>query len=382
VAHFGGYDVVSFNALENFEQSRNQVGLTISREVFDRFLELTQHQLETHRLLMEERAETGFPRDTHGDLHLDHIYLFPDRDPPRDLLIVDCIEFNDRLRYADPMADLGFLVMDLLFEGRQDLSAGLADEYFRASGDEAGRALLPLYVAYRAAVRGKVEGMCAFQESIPADVREREKKRSRAHWLLGLGALEEPSRRPCAVLTVGLPATGKSTVAKLLQEHAGFEVLSSDQIRKELAGLPPTTSAKAEFEAGLYSADWTERTYAECLERTQRELFRGNRVVVDATFRGEEHRTSFLKGIRDMGAPALLIHCQADPQVVRGWIESRPGDPSDAYWEVYQRMAESWEGFGEETGRLAKSLRTEGPIQDLKDRALGVLTEAGLWGTE
>jgi predicted kinase len=181
---------------------------------------------------------------------------------------------------------------------------------------------------------------------------------------------------------VGLPATGKSTVAKLLQEHAGFEVLSSDQIRKELAGLSPTTSAKAEFEAGLYSAEWTERTYAECLERTQRELFRGNRVVVDATFRGEENRTSFVKGIRDMGAPALLIHCQADPQVVRGWIESRPGDPSDAYWDVYKRMAESWEEFGEDTGRLAKVLRTEGPIQDLRDRALGVLMEAGLWGTE
>jgi hypothetical protein len=33
--------------------------------------------------------------------------------PPRDLLIVDRIEFNDRLRFSDPVADMGFLYMDL-----------------------------------------------------------------------------------------------------------------------------------------------------------------------------------------------------------------------------------------------------------------------------
>ena len=99
------------------------------------------------------------PRDTHGDLRLDHVYFFPDRRPPDDLVIVDCIEFDERFRHADPVADMAFLAMDFALHGRTDLGRAFAEAYFRASGDAEGRTLLPFYAAYRAAVRGKVEGM-------------------------------------------------------------------------------------------------------------------------------------------------------------------------------------------------------------------------------
>src|SRR5262249_55745074 len=56
-------------------------------------------------------------------------------------------------------ADMAFLVMDFLFNGRPDLARIFSEPYFRASGDEEGQALLPFYTAYRAAVRGKVEGL-------------------------------------------------------------------------------------------------------------------------------------------------------------------------------------------------------------------------------
>jgi aminoglycoside phosphotransferase family enzyme len=81
--------------------------------VFDRLRRLTDEALVSHRALIETRAWRGVPRDTHGDLHLDHIYLFPDRTPPADLVVIDCIEFNERFRYADPVADMAFLFMDL-----------------------------------------------------------------------------------------------------------------------------------------------------------------------------------------------------------------------------------------------------------------------------
>lgn len=381
-ARFGRYEVVSFNAIENFDQSEPQVDLTVSSRVFSRFRRLTEDRLLALRATIEGRAETGVPRDTHGDLHLDHIYVFPDRAPPRDLLIVDCIEFNDRLRFADPMADFGFLAMDLLFEGRKDLSEALTEAYFTATPDPEGELILPFYIAYRAAVRGKVEGMCYLQESIPTEVREKERVRSVAHWLLGLGALEEPSLRPCAILTAGLPGTGKSTLANVLGDHANFEAVSSDEVRKELAGITPLTSARAEFEAGLYSTEWTERTYSACLERTLDRLFDGARVVVDATFRDEEQRLLFLDRVRAMGIPLLFMHCQADSGVVKTWIEERPDDPSDAYWGVYERMAEEWEAFGPDTGRLVRPINTEGPGQQLLARALQLLEEEGLWASD
>ena len=80
-------------------------------------------------------------------------------DPPGDWVVVDCIEFDARFRHADPIADIAFLAMELTLEGRGDLAGAFVEAYLRASGDAEGRELLPFYRAYRAAVRGKVEGM-------------------------------------------------------------------------------------------------------------------------------------------------------------------------------------------------------------------------------
>ena len=81
----------------------------MTRGVFDRLRSLTEAALANLGSLIDARAERGVPRDTHGDLHLDHVYLFPERMPPNDLVIIDCIEFNERFRFADPVADMAFL---------------------------------------------------------------------------------------------------------------------------------------------------------------------------------------------------------------------------------------------------------------------------------
>ncbi len=175
--------------------------------------ELTEQQLAQLGPLIEARAERGSPCDTHGDLHLDHVYRFPDRPPPESLAIIDCIEFNERFRFADPVADMAFLCMDLRFHAQPDLAKTFADAYFTAAGDGEGRALLPFYTAYRAAVRGKVEGFELREAEVPAEEKASALARARAHWLLALGQLEAPARRPCLVLIGGLPGTGKSTLA-------------------------------------------------------------------------------------------------------------------------------------------------------------------------
>jgi hypothetical protein len=105
--------------------------------------------------------------------------------------MIDCIEFNEQLRCTDPVADMAFLVMDLIFHGRRDLASAFADAYFEASGDEEGRALLPLYTAYRAGVRARVEGLLLAEEEISRAERAEALTRARDHWLLALTVLEE-----------------------------------------------------------------------------------------------------------------------------------------------------------------------------------------------
>src|SRR5439155_20423846 len=144
--------------------------------------------------------------------------------------------FNERFRYADTVADIAFLTMDLCFHGERALAATLSEEYFRAAGDGDGRELLPFYTAYRAAVRAKVEGFELSEPEVPADEQSDALRRSKAHWLLALGELEEPERRPCLVLVGGLPGTGKSTLARGMAQAHGFTVIRSDVVRKEMAG--------------------------------------------------------------------------------------------------------------------------------------------------
>lgn len=184
IAAAGRFAVIAANARENFAQARPCVGLTVTAERFAALERLTEDALTRLRPLIERRAAAGVPCETHGDLRTDHVYLFPDAAPPDDVVVIDCIEFNERFRHADPVADLAFLVMDLTFHDRRDLADALADAWFTAADDAEGRPLLPFYAAYRAMVRGKVEGFALGESEIPRVERFADLHRARAHWQL------------------------------------------------------------------------------------------------------------------------------------------------------------------------------------------------------
>jgi aminoglycoside phosphotransferase family enzyme/predicted kinase len=376
IASFGRYEAVRRNALENFEQSEPLVGTTLSRAAHSRLRSLTEEALGQLRPLIESRAERSIPRDTHGDLHLDHVYLFPHLRPPADLAIIDCIEFNERFRFADPVADMAFLVMDLVFHGRTDLAEAFADSYFRASEDAEGRSLLSFYTAYRAAVRGKVEGFETTEMEVPELERRTALAQARAHWLLALRELELPGRKPLLVLVGGLPGTGKSTLATALARQANLAHLRSDVVRKELAGLPPEASARSSFGEGVYSSAWTERTYAECQRRAEAMLFEGRRVIVDASFGEEARRTAFMDVAMRLATPVVFLHCVAADEVALQRINGRQGDASDADARIYREKAQRWEPFGRRTQRVVREVRTEGAQEQALARALATLREA------
>jgi predicted kinase len=320
------------------------------------------------------------PRDGHGDLRLEHVYRFPERSSPDDLVIVDCIEFSDGLRHADPVADIAFLVMDLVRRNRWDLGRAFAEAYFRAARDAEGDALLPFYTAYRAVVRSKVHGLKYAAPEVSAADRATALAEARAHWLVALGELDEAGRRPALILVGGLPGSGKSTLARALIEHAGFVAVSSDLVRKEMAGLTGSESASAPFGAGIYSPEWTEQTYAECARWAERILFEGGRVVVDASFGREVNRRTFLDLARRSGVPTVFLQCQAEPTVIRARLDARRHDASDADWAIHQQAAALWDELGEDTRPATRVIRTDGSQDQALSQTLDLLVELRLNG--
>ncbi len=371
IAAFGRFDGVARLVRDVFTNSAPQVGETVSPAIFDHIRSLAEEALSRLRPLIEKRASQNRTRDAHGDLHLDHIYYFPDKELPADLVIVDCIEFNERFRFIDPVADMAFTVMDLAFYGRRDLARAFADAYFHAADDEEGLELLPLYTAYRATVRGEVEGMLVMEKEVPENERTAAERRARAHWLLALGELEEPEKKPCLLFMAGLPGAGKSMLAQALAEKANFCLIRSDVVRKELA--TQTRSAREE----MYSPEWTERTYAECLHRAEQLLFEGKRVLIDATFREETQRRIFLEAAIRWGVPGAMLLCHAEPDTVRRRLQQRRGDASDADWSVYLHLAASWEELSAFTQRYCHVISTEDGPEEGISRALQVLRQMG-----
>lgn len=378
IAAFGRFDAVARSVRDVFARSERHIGSVLRANVFERIRALAEEALLRLQSLIVARAARGVTRDCHGDLHLDHVYYFPGVEPPNDLVVIDCIEFSESIRCTDPVADSAFVVMDLAFRGRRDLGAAFAGAYFRAAGDDDGRALLPLYTAYRAAVRGMVDGLLLAEPEVPQAEREKAAVRARAHWMLALTELEVPARRPGLLLVGGLPGAGKSTLARELAVSGGFELIRSDVVRKELAGIPVDQPTPAEHRAALYAPEQTDRTYAECLNRAEKLLCEGRRVIVDATFREERRRHQFLSLATKCGVLGGLLVCAASPEVARARLAARKGDASDADWAVYERTAVSWEQPGPDTSRVFALVSTNDTPEHATAQARVALTRFGL----
>ncbi|RUM28642.1 MAG: hypothetical protein DSY32_04125 [Aquifex sp.] len=140
------------------------------------------------------------------------------------------------------------------------------------------------------------------------------------------------------VVIFGLSGSGKSFLASILHEKCGYEWIRSDVIRKELAGIEPSKSAKADYGRGIYTKEMTKRVYEEMVKRAKEFLSRGKKVVLDATFIKRWQRELVLKNFKE----AFFILAFAQEEVIKKRLEKRR-DVSDADWRIYLRQKEEFE---------------------------------------
>ncbi|BCM64765.1 hypothetical protein EASAB2608_00099 [Streptomyces sp. EAS-AB2608] len=321
---------------------------------------LVRRYLAGRERLFDARIEQGRVVDGHGDLLAEDVFCLDDG--PR---VLDCLEFDDHLRYVDGLDDAAFLAMDLEQLGAPDTAAYFLARYGEYSADPAPPSLWHHYVAYRAFVRAKVSLIQARQGMPGAEAAARR-----------LASLALRHLRASAVfLTVvgGLPGSGKSTLSGALADRLGVTLLSSDRIRKELAGIPAEQSAAARYGEGLYTPEWTARTYAALLDRATVLLSSGESVVLDATWSDAAQRQAAQGVAERTSADLVALHCHVPDAVSAARLNTRPAGPSDAGPGIANAMAAREPPWPD-----AVPVDTSGALEAAVARAL---TAVHPWGT-
>ncbi|HEY8201369.1 MAG TPA: AAA family ATPase, partial [Actinomycetota bacterium] len=330
----GTRDAVRDRWEANLAEMKRFVPLLPAPAVHNRIAELARAYLAGREPLFSLRIEQGRIRDGHGDLLADDVYCL---DTPR---ILDCLEFDDRLRSVDVVDDMSFLAMDLERLGAPEAARLLLDSYRTMTGDPYPESLRHHYTAYRAHVRAKVA--CLRHEQGDPEAL------GQAACLLDLAEDHLRAGRVALVLVGGLPGTGKSTLATMLADALGWALLRSDEVRKEsdevqAGGAPPEGSG---YRQGRYAPESVEATYHSLLERARTLLAMGTPVILDASWTAARRRSEAAETARATASVLVPLCCTAPAQVAETRIEARlrtrregGGDPSDATPLVARAMA-------------------------------------------
>ncbi|WP_157016079.1 bifunctional aminoglycoside phosphotransferase/ATP-binding protein [Mesorhizobium xinjiangense] len=322
--------------------------------------------LERYRERLDRREARGRVRRCHGDLHLRNICMFEGQPT-----LFDCIDFNDRMASVDILYDLAFLLMDLWHRDLRDLANLVANRYLDAMDDEDGFALVPFFMAVRAAVRAHVTATQA--EDGGAGRRDELAATARSYFELAGRLLDvEP---PVLVAIGGLSGSGKTTMAEALAAKVGgapgARIFESDRIRKAMFGV----SAETRLAPSAYEPAVSDDVYAAMASKARKMLHSGGSVVADAVFDRPQRRDTIEQAARDAGAAFTGLWIEADRETLRRRIVERVGGPSDATVDVLERQLER------DVGTMHwRRITSAEPLPDVKPEWLTGRAAGGRYG--
>jgi aminoglycoside phosphotransferase family enzyme/predicted kinase len=332
----------------------NRYADTLPTESISRIQRLAREFIAGREPLFKRRIEEGLIVDGHGDLLADDIFC--GQDEPA---LLDCLEFDDKLRYVDRVDDAAFLAMDLEFLGRKDLGDHFLERFAAHSARTAPPALAHFYVAYRAVVRAKVD--C---------VRLSQGKPEAAEDAVRHLAIADEHLCGATVrlaLVGGNPGTGKSTVARALAERTGAQVISTDDVRRELRDSGAIAGDAGVLDQGLYSPDNVTVVYQAALRRARSLLGGGQSVILDGTWRDPQTRAHAHHLAWQTHSATVELMCSSTVDTAAGRITNRRPGNSEVTPEIAAALAAERAGWD-----TAHRIDTSGAPDDSAREALEV----------
>ncbi len=361
ILKWGNIEKVRYNTDENFNQTKTFIGETIDKNSFKAIREYTNRYYDLFSFLFNRRIEEKRIVDGHGDLHLEHIHITPEK-----VRIYDCIEFNDRFRYGDMAADLAYLAMDLDFADCRKEERYFLEKMAQQLNDSDLIIHVDFYKCYRAYVKGKVKSIQATEEEVGEAEREKARQKARSYFDLSLKYALLGSH-PKVLVFMGRVATGKSTLAKSFSSRLDIDHFSSDCIRKSLKGLPLDKRTDISQRDELYSQSMTQKTYSKLSKKAREYVASQNNIILDATYSKEKNRKKLVNQLNELDASFYFIEAQAPDELITERLKERErteGVISDARLEDFEKIDQKYQPPEELSSKNFIEIDTSQSVED------------------
>jgi predicted kinase len=260
------------------------------------------------------------------------------------------------------VVDLAFLHMDMEHLGHSRWSRAFLAAYVNAANDSELYALLDFYATYRAIVRLKVSCL-RLQEVENAHDQKTLIEEARLY-------MDQAYRyaiqfgRPTLWVFCGLPATGKSSLARQVAKALSISLFESDRVRKE--GQADIQEEIVPFGQGLYRTGMRHRVYARLLALAQETLKGGHSVILDATFSHGRWRDDARQLAADLDTNVLFVESVCKEETIRSRLMEREISSclSDARLQHFPQMLEDFEPLTELTPEVHLKINTDQPLHD------------------
>jgi uncharacterized protein len=362
VSRYGRPSAVEKNIRENFDQTRYALSQHLTPAEAEEIVRWQTGFVHDEQERFKLRIAQGRVRDGHGDLRLEHVYV----GPHGEIRVLDCIEFNERFRYADVCADIAFLSMDLAAHGRVDLAERLLASYAREADDFDLYSVVDFYESYRAFVRAKVSSMLASDEGAGAVARWRAAEKARRYFLLALSSNRRSLLRPALLAVGGVIASGKSAIADRLSVELMAPVVDADRTRKAMMEVDALHRLDVPAWTGAYDPAVSDRVYDELFRRAGVVLGSGRPVIIDASFRSASLRRAAHDLAKAHGVPFRFVECRAPHEVCRERLvaRARQRTVSDGRLAIFDDFCARYEPVGELPPDEHLVLDTTRPIEE------------------
>lgn len=322
----GTLDAVWARWRQNLDELETYVDDVVSPDSLREVTRLAERFVAGREVLFTQRIAEHRILDGHADLLADDIFCLPEGPA-----LLDCLEFDDQLRYVDGIDDAAFLAMDLEFLGHRDLADYFLDQYRKCADDPAPRGLVDFYIAYRAVVRTKVDCVRVTQGHREAAAE------ARRHLGLALEHLRAGAVQ--LIIVAGGPGSGKTTLSTALAAQVGAHVISTDDVRRQLQDEGAISGPAGELNAGLYSPANVAAVYDEVMEHAKIWLSRGHSVILDGTWRDPQERDRVHQLSDLISVQTVEFNCTVPIVEASARVQGRPRSSSDATPEIAVALA-------------------------------------------